>query len=53
MNKVFRKISNPEVTLPYETLSVEVDKQITIKVKQPLWNAEGKRLSVSELAAIG
>jgi len=53
MNKVFRKIGNPEITLPYETLSVDVDKQITIKVKQPLWDAEGKRLGIDELTAIG
>lgn len=53
MSKVFRKIDNPEVSLPYDTLTVEVEKTIKVKVKQPLWDMAGKRLSVAELAAIG
>lgn len=51
MQKVFRKIGTEE-TLPYNTTSVLVEKTVVVKVKQPIYDKAGNRLSVADLKNI-
>ena len=52
MKKVFRKIGSTE-EIPYSSQAVEIEKQVVCKVRQPLWDSQGKRLSIEELASAG
>lgn len=49
MKREFRKIGTDEL-LPYNTLSISVDRQVILKVEQPIYDSEGHRLSIKDLA---
>ena len=51
MKREFRKIGTDEL-LPYNTLSISVDRQVTLKVEQPIYDSEGHRLSIEDLARL-
>lgn len=52
MKKVFRMIGSTE-EIPYNTTAITVERPVICKVRQPLWNKEGKRLTIQELADVG
>ena len=52
MKKVFRKIGTT-TEIPYSTTTIELERQVIQKVHQPLWTAEGRRLSIADLAKLG
>jgi len=49
---VFRKIETGE-ELPYSTVSITRTIMVPQKVKSPLWDSEGNRLSKAQLAELG